>query len=152
MKRSLLTAIIVCLILALTGCGSDNHDASPIFVTQIVSDPAFDGDIEQTALDVFIVTQGMIPTVQSVFAGINPVTLTESRAFLDFHLGGAQGVPSDAIIESAFLDIFISSIQPLNGTIPIRIELVSFQPPNLIPTDFNRTDQPPLVFTTIEPP
>ena len=149
MKRSFLTAALVCLILALTGCGSDR---SPEFVAQILSDPAFDGDIEQNPPGVFTVTQGMSPTVQSVFAGIDPATGAEFRAFLDFPLTGVGGVPGNAIIASAFLDLVVTSIQPPTGTIPIRIELVSFQPPTLIPTDYDRTLQPPLAFTTIVPP
>jgi hypothetical protein len=94
----------------------------------------------------------MSPTVQSVFAGNDPVTGAESRAFLDFPLTGAGGVPGNAIIVSASLDIVINGIQPPNGTIPIRIELVSIQPPTLLTTDFDRTLQPPLAFTTIIPP
>lgn len=67
---------------------------------------------------------------------------------------GASGVPGDAIIESAFLDIVINSIepQPLIGTIPVRLDLVSFQPPDLIWSDFDRTLQPALATTTISPP
>jgi hypothetical protein len=150
MKKIILAATMVSIILALTGCGGGGGSSvPPIFVTDILSDPTFDGFITQSSPDVFTVTQGMTPTLQSVFAGIDPATGEESRAFLDFPLGG---VPNNAIIVSAFLNIFINSIQPLNGTIPIRIELVSFQPPTLLPTDFDRTLQPPLAFTTIVPP
>jgi hypothetical protein len=96
----------------------------------------------------------MNPSVQSVFAGINPDTNAEYRAFLDFPLTGAGGVPRNAVIVSATLDIVINSIspQPLTGTIPIRIELVSFQPPTLVETDFDRSLQPALVTATITPP
>ena len=64
------------------------------------------------------------------------------------------GVPGNAVIVSATLDIVINSIQPqpLTGTIPIRIDLVSFQPPTLLPTDFDRTLQPALATITITPP
>lgn len=155
MKRAIFAAMMVWLVIAMTGCG-DHHNSPPTFVSQILSDPAFDGDIEQTSLNSFTITQGMssnaIPPVQSVFAGIDPVALTEFRAFLDFPLRGTGGVPTNAIVDSAFLDIVINSIQPANGVIPIRIELVSFQPPTLLSTDFDRTLQPPLAFTTIVPP
>lgn len=154
MKSRLLAAIMVCLILALPGCGGGGSSSSsvpPTFVAQIISDPAFDGDIEQTPTS-FLITQGMSPTVQSVFAGIDPVTGNEFRAFLGFPLRGPDGVPSNAVIDSAFLDIAINSIQPPNGTIPIRIELVFLQPPTLLSADFDRTLQPPLRFTTIVPP
>jgi hypothetical protein len=94
----------------------------------------------------------MSPTVQSVFAGIDPVTRAEYRAFLDFPLTGAGGVPGNAIIDSAFLDIHIDSLQPTIGTLPILIELVSIQPPTLLGTDFDRTLQPPLASVVVNPP
>jgi hypothetical protein len=151
MMRKFLSTILACIILALSGCGDGGSRTVPLITTQILSDQAFDGDIRQNAPGVFTVTQG---NTQSVFAGIDPATLAESRAFLDFPLTGAGGVPGNAVIDSAFLDIFINSIipQPLIGTIPIRIDLVSFQPPNLVGTDFDRTIQPALASTTIIPP
>ncbi len=134
----------------LVGCGGGG--GRPTVVTQILSDPVYDGDILQNpSTGAFTVTQG---NTQSVFAGIDPVTGAEYRAFLDFPLTGVGGVPGDAVIVSATLDIVINSIlpQPLSGTIPIRIDLVSFQPPTLIGSDFNRTVQPALTTTTIVPP
>ena len=152
MKRTFLAIIMVFISLALMSCGHD-HNASPTFVTQILSNPTFDGDIELSSSDVFTVTQGS-NTGGSVFAGINPTTFAEFRAFLDFPLTGAGGVPGNAVIVSATLDIVINSIlpQPLIGTIPIRIDLVSFQPPTLVETDFNLMIQPALAITTIAPP
>ena len=119
----------------------------PRTTAQILSDPIYDGDITSEGT----VTQG---NTQSVFAGIDPATTVEYRAFLDFHLGGPQGVPGNAAIESAILDIEINSIvpQPLIDTIPIRIDLVSFQPPNLVSSDFDRTSQPALATMTLSPP
>jgi len=143
-----------CVIFGLTGCGGggDGGSQPQTFTAQISSDPAFDGDIEQTSTTSFTVTQGMSATVQSVLTGIDPVALTEFRSFLDFPLTGPDGVPGDAIIDSAFLEVFINDIQPRTGSIPIRVELVSFEPPTLLPTDFDRTIQPPLAYTTIVPP
>jgi len=158
MKRTSLAAIMLFMSLTLIGCGHhhDDHDRPPDqIVKQILSDSAFDGDIVRDPLTgLFTVTQGMNPSVQSVFAGIDPDTDAEYRAFLDFPFRGAGGVPGNAFIDSAILDIVINSIspQPLIGTIPIRIELVSFQPPTLVVTDFDRTLQPALAFTTIMPP
>ena len=151
--RSLAIAI-ACGAISLTGCGGNDGSGGPppAITTQILSDAAFDGDIEQTSATTFTVTQGMSENVQSVFAGIVPGALTEFRAFLDFPLTGAGGIPGDAMIESAFLDIHIDSLQPITGTIPILIELVSFQPPTLIDTDFDRTIQPPLAFIRVTPP
>jgi len=149
------TLAIACAVISLTGCGN-GHDGDigpPILVTtQILSDPGFDGDIEQISPTSFTITQGMSPTVQSLFAGIDPVARTEFRAFLDFPLTGGGGVPGNAIIDSAFLDIYIDSLQPNVGNIPILIDLVSFQPPTLIDTDFDRSLQPSLASIVVSPP
>jgi hypothetical protein len=148
----ILTIAVACAVLGLTACGGGGNGAPPLFTTQILSDPAFDGDIEQISPTSFTITQGMSPTVQTVLAGIDPVAGTEFRAFLDFPLTGSGGVPGNAGIDSAFLDIFIDDLQPVNGTLPILIDLVSFQPPTLIATDFDRTQQPALASTRISPP
>ena len=155
MKRTFLAAIMVFISLTLIGCGHHHDDVREQSVTLILSDPAFDGDIVQDPTSgLFTVTQGMNSSVQSVFAGINPDSNAEYRAFLDFPLTGAGGVPGNAVIVSAILDIVINSIspQPLTGTIPIRIDLVSIQPPTLVETDFDRSLQPALVTATITPP
>jgi len=151
MKKLFRAALSAFMILALAGCG-DGGSARPAIFTSILSDPTFDGDIQKDpASGAFTVTQG---NTQSVFAGINPTSGVEFRAFLDFPLTGANGVPGNAIIDSAFLDIVISSIvpQPLRGTIPLRIDLVSFQPPNLVGNDFDRILQPALASITVFPP
>jgi hypothetical protein len=140
MKKTILSAIAIMMLisLSLTGCGNDHNNPPPTIVTGIVSNSALDGDI----LVPFdgspaIVRQGMTPTIQSVFAGIDPISLDEYRAFLDFPLTGPNGVPGNAFIISATLDIMIDSITSLSGTIPIRIDLVSFPQP-LIAGDFSR--------------
>lgn len=139
-------------LLGLDGCGGGGGDNNgpPQVVTQIVSDPAFDGDIEQTAPGVYVVTQGMSSSVQSTFAGIDPVAGTEFRTFLDFSLEGPGGIPGDASIDSAFLEVLVDAIEPPNGSVPIRVDLVSFQPPNLIGTDFDRNVQPALASVLIQ--
>jgi len=149
MRKLLLLGMALVLTAVLAGCGGGGSTANTI-VTQILSDPAFDGDIS-LASGTYTVTQG---NTQSVFAGIDPSTGVGFRAILDFPLTGAGGVPGNAVIVTATMDIFINSIlpQPLVGTIPIRIDLVSFQPPTLIGTDFDRTLQPALASTTIFPP
>jgi hypothetical protein len=144
-----MAVVVVGALLGLAGCGGDGDRMAPQFTTQILSDAGFDGDIEQTSPGGYVVTQGMSPNVQSVFAGIDPVAQTEFRAFLDFPLSGSGGVPSDAFIDSAFLEFFVDDLQPGNGSVPIRVELVSFQPPNLIGTDFDRTIQPPLAAVVV---
>jgi hypothetical protein len=150
MKGMLFAILMGFTILALTGCGGGGSYPQTI-TTSILSDPTYDGDIEQIGSSLSV-TQGMSFSVQSVFAGINPATSNEFRAFLDFPLGGAAGVPSNAIIDSATLEININSIQTNYSPIPILIELVAFQPPTLIATDFDRSLQPPLAYTNILPP
>jgi hypothetical protein len=149
MKMKFFATLAAFMILTLTGCGSNNSNPPPLFVTTITSDAAFDGDIRLDFLSgALIPTQGSTPFV---LAGIDPFNGDEYRAFLDFHLDGANGIPGDAIIESAFLDIFLNSIdiQFANDTIPLRIDLVSFQPPLLIESDF---DRPELATITVSPP
>jgi hypothetical protein len=137
------------LSLGLCGCGGDGSGPTQV-VTYIVSDAAYDGDVEQTSPGVYVVTQGMSSSVQSVFAGIDPAAGTEFRAFLDFPLSGANGVPGDAIIDSAFLEFFVDDVEPPSGSVPIRVDLVSFQPPTLFGTDFDRSAQPPLASALVQ--
>lgn len=148
MKRTFLAVLAAFMVLTLTGCGSSHNDSPPVFVTSILSDSSFDGDIQQNFITgAFTVTRN----TQSLFAGIDPISEDEYRAFLDFHLTGTNGVPGDAIINSAHLDIFINSIdtQFTTDTIPLRIDLVSFQPPDLFPSDFDRTA---LATVSVRPP
>jgi hypothetical protein len=143
-----------CGILLLSGCGGggdDIDDGSEIFTTQILSDPRYDGDIEQVSSGVYTVTQGMSSTVQSVLVGIDPVGGTEFRAFLDFPLGGPGGVPGNALIDSAFLEIYVDNLDPIDALLPVRVDLVDFQPPTLVDTDFSRSAQPALASVTLTP-
>jgi hypothetical protein len=142
MRKILVSACALSFLLLLSGCGGSSSPSS--VATQILSNPAHDGDIENDASGVLHVTQG---NVSSVFAGIDAVTGSEFRAFLDFPLTGAGGVPGNAVIESATLDIFIDSIfQAAPASIPIRIDLVSFPPQPLLATDYDRAAQPALTF------
>jgi len=142
-----------CGLVGLSGCGGgDGHDSRDAITTHILSDPSFDGDIEQTSSTTFTVTQGMSTTVQSVLAGIDPNGGTEFRAFLDFPLGGSNGVPANAVIDSASLEIYIDDLQPITGQLPVRVDLVAFQPPTLIETHFSRSQQPALASVIVSPP
>jgi hypothetical protein len=152
MRSRILAIALAGGILNLPGCGGgDHHNAPQVLTTQIFSDSSFDGDIQQTSPNSYTVTQGMSPSVQSVFAGIDPSSGSEFRAFLDFPLGGSGGVPANAAIDSAFLEIYIDDLQPRTGTLPIRIDLVAFQPPTLIATDFDTKVQPALASVNVSP-
>jgi hypothetical protein len=142
---------MVCVLLGVAGCGGSGSGTTqpPSIVTHILSNPRFDGDIQQIGPASYIVTQGMSTSVQSVLAGIDPSSRTEFRAFLNFPLGGFGGVPANAFIVSAFLEVLVDNLIPANGSVPIRVELVAFQPPTLIGTDFSRTALPPLAAVLI---
>jgi hypothetical protein len=144
MNLQSLRALALITFLALAGCGGGSDNPPEITQTQILSDSGYDGDIEQTGPDSAVVTQGMGPQVQQVFAGISG---DEFRAFLHFPL---DTVPGKAHIDSAFLEIYIEDIQPTNAVIPVRIELVSFQQP-MVATDFDRTAQPAIAYTILSP-
>ena|SRR6185369_3650582 len=150
MKKLLIASAMLTLILAMSGCGGGSSSPAPAVVTQIVttipSAQAFDGDI----LNGITVSPINSP---SVFAGIDPFTPSEYRAFLVFPLTGAGGIPGSAFIDAASLDIFIDSIilHPSASSIPIRIELVSYPPQTLQPSDYYRVNLPPLAYTTIIP-
>lgn len=142
---------LACGLLALSGCDYSGTGRDDAITTHILSDSRFDGDIERTSPNTFTVTQGMSPTVQSVLAGIDPAGGTEFRAFLDFPLGGSDGVPGDARIDSAFLEIFVDDLNPIGGRLPLRVDLVAFQPPTLIQSDYDRTLQPALASVVVSP-
>ncbi|MFL6604895.1 MAG: hypothetical protein ACJ8R9_26665 [Steroidobacteraceae bacterium] len=144
---------IICGVLSLSGCGGggDSIQTPPSVTTQILSDPRFDGDIEQVSQTDFTITQGMSSSVQTVFAGIDPVGGTEFRAFLDFSLSGPGGVPANASIDSAFLEFYVDDLQPASGKLPLRVDLVAFQPPTLFASDFDRTAQPALASVIVTP-
>jgi len=146
-RTSVSVLAIAAALSCIAGCGGGGDGGvgptePPAIVTHILSDARFDGDIELTALNSYVVTQGMSSSVQSVLAGTDPATGSEFRGFLDFPLGGNQGVPNNAFIESAYLEFYVDNLMPLSGTLPVRVELVAFQPPNLIGTDFDRSIQP----------
>ncbi len=148
MNFKALRLVAAFLPLVVAACGGGGDHPPDIIQTQILSDSGLDGDIEQTGPDSAIVTQGMSPQVQSVFAGIDPSTGDEFRAFLDFPL---STVPGQAHIDSAFLEIYIADIEPPDAVIPVRVELVSFPQP-MVATDFDRTAQPAITYTTLSPP
>ena len=105
MKISCLALLTLFTAVALPGCGHDHaQPVVPAQGTEILSDAGFDGDIEKNQAGTIIITQG---SAQSVFAGVEPSTLSEFRAFLDFPL---SDVPFNAVIVYAELDIVITAL------------------------------------------
>ncbi len=148
MKKRFFAGLAALLsIMWLYGCGGEteaDHPA-PLFTTQIFSSPRADGDIVFTPPSSYLVSSAW--ATGNVFAGVDPVSRDEFRGFLDFPLGGPAGVPGDAIIQSAILEIRINSVAvpSADATVPIIIDLVYFQPPTMVADDFDRTLQPPLL-------
>ncbi|HIJ96011.1 MAG TPA: hypothetical protein HPP94_09820 [Desulfuromonadales bacterium] len=140
MKFKLISSLLL-VMLILSGCGGGEVTVTVTQPTFIQSDALLDGDIE-VASNSTIVTQGIS---RSVFVGIDPLTLTETRAFLDFPLAG---ILTSANIYSAHLDIVIDSLSPGLATVPILIDLVSYPQP-LLAADFSSAF---FKSTTIAPP
>ncbi len=151
--RIVLYAILVLAVVALNGCRSDNHhhdDPLPTYHTKIISDAYADGDIGLALDDTYTVSSAI--DTGSVLAGVDPVTGEEFRGFLDFPLGGVDGIPPDAVIESATLEVYIIRMNDsLPGeTFPFLIDLVDFQPPYPIESDFSRAIQIPLLTIPVD--
>ncbi len=143
MQRTLYIILIGITSLLLTACGGGTAPQS-VTTTSILSDHSLNGEISLTSSNTASVLQGR---TQSLFAGVDQNTLTEYRAFLDFPLGGAVGVPYGAVIDSAYLDIYVNSVLPSPGTVPLLIDLISYPLPTLVTSDYDRNVQPPLAST-----
>lgn len=124
MKKGFLALMMLLVLLAVTGCGGGDGDDRTVITTEIESTLAFDGYIREDALGNLQITRA----ATSLFAGLNPSTPDEFRAFLDFSLGS---VPLNAFIEQATLEIFVRDVVVPSpaGSVPMRIELLSFPPP-----------------------
>jgi hypothetical protein len=147
-KRFLIIPVLILVTLTLSGCvivKDDRQDPEPTFTAEIISDVEADGDIELTPPATYTISSAL--ATGSVLAGIDPSSGDEFRGFIDFPLRGNHGVPLDATIESATLEIFISgiSVSPPDRILPFIIDLVAFQPPMIIADDFDRGVQPPLL-------
>lgn len=147
-KRIALFLALALVAVSLAGCivvVDNREDPPPVDCVQITSDVEADGDIELTPPATYTVSSAL--DTGSVLAGIDPASDDEFRGFLDFPLRGSHGVPLDARIESATLEIFISgiSVSSSDRILPFIIDLVAFQPPVPIADDFHRSVQPPLL-------
>ena len=147
MKKMFFALMMLCVVLPLAGCGG-GVDSEPLVVRQILSDDTVDGDVRRDAVSGSLtVTQVARDNVDTVLAGVEPGTLDEYRAFLHFPLAG---IPVNAVIQSAVLDIVIRSIVAPTGSVPLLVELVSFPPP-LLGSDYDRILLPPLASTAVRP-
>jgi hypothetical protein len=141
-------ALVLAAVLA--GCGGGGDSAPATAISQVFSDPDADGDIAFDPAPPGTFTVSTARTTLGVLVGIAPLSAIEYRGFLDFPLSGSGGVPANATIVSATLEVFINQVlvaAPAT-TVPILMDLVSFQPPTLIADDFSRVTQPPLTSRT----
>lgn len=149
LKKIFMAGLTIAILVALiSGCRIEQHDphGQPVsVVTSLVSDQSADGDIAFSPPNTYIISSAV--TTGTILAGIDPVHGDEFRGFLDFYLRDGHGVPYHATIEAATLEFFISDVSlPLSETVvPLIIDLVAFQPPTLIASDFDRSSQPPLL-------
>jgi len=125
------------LVFVFAGCGDDN-DEGPVFEVFILSDQPVDGDIAfDPVQNSFTITNGP----DTLFFGIDDLDpdLPEYRAFLDFPLDGSTGediVPSDAIIISANLEVFITEVS-FAPIVPTLLDLVVYPITGLRVQDFD---------------
>jgi len=142
MKRTFFALMMLCIVLAVTGCGRGD-DSRPLITQEIISHPST--DIMQDLLtNELTFSQGFA----TVLAGLHPTREEEFRAFITFPLAD---IPQDAIIQSATLDIVIKSVTvlPPSSSIPMVIELIDLPPTALANALFF---SPPLGTTSINPP
>ena len=152
-NRLLLLGAALAAVFVFGGCRLvvNAWDDDPlVFVTHILSDADADGDIAFTPPDTYDISSARV--TGTVLAGIDPVYGDEFRGFLDFPLRGSRGLPYDAFIESATLEIFIAGVDERfpGAGVPMIVDLVSFQPPDLVPGDFDRAIQPALLSQGID--
>jgi hypothetical protein len=174
----ILLTVAIAAVLGLGGCGDDDHEhfgpglvglndttistapllivtytvpPSPVLVTaNILSDLPSDGDIAfDTVLNSFIVT--ISPT--EVLFGVDSANphQPEYHCFLTFPLDGITGqpvVPGDAVIVSAFLQVFVDQVD-FASTVPTFLDLIQYPFRGLSSADFDAPLFTPGSFRTL---
>jgi hypothetical protein len=125
---------------------------SPVLITaDILSDPSSDGDIAyDEVLNTFTVTLG--PSLVFFGEDSSRSNRPEFRAFLTFPLDGITGqpvVPSNGVIVSAFLEIFVKKVK-FASVIPTFLDLVHYPFRGLSAVDFNSPILTPTSFMTLD--
>ena len=135
MHKLSIISILAVMLLTLSCNGSDPQ---PVIIANIFSDQPTDGDIAyDPVLESFTITNGP----ETIFFGIddNDPNLSESRAFLDFPLGGSTGgevIPINARIVSATLEVFINEVS-FAPIVPTLLDLVTYPIIGLRVEDFD---------------
>ena len=127
-----LIGIAILFAVFLAGCGDD--DGRDFRVFSQLSDQNADGFISSE------INPGTgLPTVfpasvtQSIQLGVDEFAV-EYRGFLVFPI---TGLPSVANVQYAEIEVFVNSV-PYSGNVFVLMELVDFQPPVLIGSDYYR--------------
>lgn len=138
------------LVLALLGgCNSDNdnedEDTPRTYSIEFLSDLYYDGYVGLSPYDEY--TVNLADATGKIEVGMDPYTSDEFRGFLAFDLRNNPRLPWDADIQEATLELYIRKARSdvPGTTIPLVMDLVSFEPPELRPTDFELSELPYLL-------
>lgn len=147
MKTKVLLLAAAVFASILVGCGGGNGSTgtvvTPVF-TDIPSDRTTDAYVAEN-LNTFALSSPVVGS-GALRVGIDPTIPgplgTEYRAFIEFPLGGAGGVPANATIVSATLDVVVNSVQ-FSSPVPVRIDLIDVTTP-FVSNDYDLTILPPV--------
>ena len=139
MRKIGILGLVGVFALVLAGCwGSSGPD---LFVFEQLSDQAVDAHIS-SVIDPGTGEPTIFPatTTGAIRVGVDGSGV-EYRGFLDFPIGG---IPSAADVRLAYIEVFVGSV-PFGANVPVLLELVDFQPPVLIGSDFFRSAPQPFL-------
>ena len=147
MKRVFLVGAALFIAMVASGCGGGGGGGGTV-VTPIFADIPSDLTADAYVAENLNTFQLSAPVTGSgaIRVGIDPTIAlpagTEYRGLISFPLGGPGGVPADATIVSATLDIFVDSVQ-FQFSLPtaIRIDMIEAPPP-FASTDYDEVLQP----------
>lgn len=140
------------LVLALLGgCNSDNNDDPPqTYSMEFLSALSYDGYVGLSPYEEYTVHTA--DATGKIEVGVDPNTSDEFRGFLAFDLRDNPWLPWDADIKEATLELYFRKARSdvPGTTIPLVMDLVSFEPPELRPTDFELSELPYLLSMPID--
>jgi len=130
MRRFLVPGLVGVLVLILAGCGGGSGTDLTVF--EQLSDQAVDAHIS-AVIDPGTGEPTIFPASVSgsIRVGVDGTGI-EYRGFMDFPI---SGIPAAADVRLAYIELFVGSV-PFGGAVPVLVELVDFQPPTLIGSDF----------------